>query len=63
MDESTVADVNSHMSGTGGFAALEENQVSYAECFASDFVTDLKLFPGSTGEINAKDTKDLLNKS
>jgi hypothetical protein len=61
VDESTVADVNSHMSGTGGLASLEENQVSYLECFASNSASDPKLFPGGAGKINPNDPKDLLN--
>ena len=40
MDESAVAQVNSHMSGTGHLTSLEENQISDLHCFASDFVTE-----------------------
>jgi len=63
VDESTVANVNSHMSRRGGLTSLEENQISDLQCLASDFVTDLKLFSGGTGLIDAKEAENLLDKS
>jgi hypothetical protein len=63
VDESTVANVNSHMSGAGGLTSFEKNQISDIQCFASDFITDLELFSGGTGESDAKEAENLLNKS
>jgi hypothetical protein len=63
VDKLITADIDSYMGRITGLTSFEENQISNPESIPGHLKSDLKLLPGSAGEVDVKNPENLLDKT